>query len=781
MKTRHAVLLTLTLTLASFASAATRTWSGAVDNLWSTGGNWSGGIAPVDGDALVFPSGAANTTNVNDIAGLDLLSVAFTGGTYSVSGNAVTLSGGMTSSSLAAAAWSIPATLTASQTFDNDAALTLASSIALNGFTLILENVSLFSGTITGTGAVEIITGLQFSGTASFTGTVTLQEPPLQGPVVHFTALGSITAATLQGRGTVTGRGTVSTTNLTNSVIAPGGTIGTNGTGILTTGALTMSGGTYSIDINGTVPGTNYDQLAVNGSVTLGSPTLEIFLPGVLPSAGQSFTIIANDGADPVSGTFAGLPEGSTFTTSGVTFQISYAGGDGNDVVLTVPLAGGPKIWTGAVNNLWSVGGNWTGGVAPVDGDDLIFPDTGANRTMTNDIAGLDLGFVRFTGDLYNATGNAVTLAEGLFTDSIGITWGIPTTLTASQTFINDGGAWAFASAIQLNVQTLTFDEDRHVLTGSINGVGNVVLSGVAFEHTGASTFSGTFTLQEISQLNVPASGSLTPAAVQGEGIISGEGTLAAVTLNGGAIAPGPSTAGMCCSNLPGRLSTGSLTLDPGSLRVDLNGPLPGTNYDQVAVTGTVALDQTPLAVSAGVAPTPGQSFTIISNDGTDPVIGTFAAQPEGQVFVADGTQFRISYLGGDGNDVVLYAIAPTTATLESSENPTIAGRPITFTATVTSGAGTPTGTVTFFGSGGAVLGSAPVGPDGTASITMTMAAGTHAIIASFEGTGPFNDSDSAALNQAVEPGVGIPTLGQWGLLLCAAALGLAGALALRT
>jgi len=46
--------------------------------------------------------------------------------------------------------------------------------------------------------------------------------------------------------------------------------------------------------------------------------------------------IIANDGVDPVSGTFAGLPEGATFTVAATLMRISYAGGTGNDVVLTI-------------------------------------------------------------------------------------------------------------------------------------------------------------------------------------------------------------------------------------------------------------------------------------------------------------------------------------------------------------------------------------------------------------------------------------------------------------
>ena len=52
--------------LASSAEAAVRTWTGAASALWSDAGNW-GGTAPVAGDDLVFPVGALNGTNVNDL------------------------------------------------------------------------------------------------------------------------------------------------------------------------------------------------------------------------------------------------------------------------------------------------------------------------------------------------------------------------------------------------------------------------------------------------------------------------------------------------------------------------------------------------------------------------------------------------------------------------------------------------------------------------------------------------------------------------------------------
>jgi len=52
--------------------------------------------------------------------------------------------------------------------------------------------------------------------------------------------------------------------------------------------------------------------------------------------AGTVFRVINNTAATPIAGTFSNLADGSTFTSNGNTFQASYAGGDGNDLTLTV-------------------------------------------------------------------------------------------------------------------------------------------------------------------------------------------------------------------------------------------------------------------------------------------------------------------------------------------------------------------------------------------------------------------------------------------------------------
>jgi hypothetical protein len=102
------------------------------------------------------------------------------------------------------------------------------------------------------------------------------------------------------------------------------------------------NGSSYTVQIGGTSPGTsstNHDQIDVVGTVTIGtSVTLSaIQFSGFVPATNNTFTIIKNDGTDAVVGTFASLPEGATisnFLGSGVDARITYAGGDGNDVVL---------------------------------------------------------------------------------------------------------------------------------------------------------------------------------------------------------------------------------------------------------------------------------------------------------------------------------------------------------------------------------------------------------------------------------------------------------------
>jgi hypothetical protein len=107
-------------------------------------------------------------------------------------------------------------------------------------------------------------------------------------------------------------------------------------------GTLNFAPGSFlAIAINGTAADSQFDQLNVAGHVDLTG--VELFPSGTYsPHVGEEFVIVNNDGSDPIVGTFNGLPEGRVFGVNSIggggldtALFITYAGGDGNDVVLT--------------------------------------------------------------------------------------------------------------------------------------------------------------------------------------------------------------------------------------------------------------------------------------------------------------------------------------------------------------------------------------------------------------------------------------------------------------
>jgi autotransporter-associated beta strand protein len=91
----------------------------------------------------------------------------------------------------------------------------------------------------------------------------------------------------------------------------------------------------FAVDLGGMQEGLEYDQLAVGGVVDLGGAQLHL-TRSFNPAVGSQFIILRKDSGGQVNGQFAGLPEGTEFEyLPGWKFQITYQGGDGNDVVLT--------------------------------------------------------------------------------------------------------------------------------------------------------------------------------------------------------------------------------------------------------------------------------------------------------------------------------------------------------------------------------------------------------------------------------------------------------------
>jgi fibronectin-binding autotransporter adhesin len=139
---------------------------------------------------------------------------------------------------------------------------------------------------------------------------------------------------------------------------------------------------------------------------------------------------------------------------------------------------------------------------------------------------------------------------------------------------------------------------------------------------------------------------------VQSGGILGGHGTVGTVSVqSGGTLAPG---------NSPGCLASGNVTLVSGAnYNVDIAGATACTEYDQEVVTGTVDLGSATLNLNLTYVPVAGAKFKIIDNDAADAIVGTFAGLTDGATVTANGYNFTISYLGGDGNDVELTAVGP--------------------------------------------------------------------------------------------------------------------------
>ena len=152
--------------------------------------------------------------------------------------------------------------------------------------------------------------------------------------------------------------------------------------------------------------------------------------------------------------------------------------------------------------------------------------------------------------------------------------------------------------------------------------------------------------------------------------------------------------------------------------------------------------------------------------------------------FGGGAQNFTIDYQGGDGNDVVITAQAPTTTdtTTAVSTTPPAVGQPVTLTATVTpnSGTATPTGTVTFLAASTAgpvpsatVLGTATLDSSGVATLTTMLPSTTDTIAAFYSGGGVFRGSEGEV---AVSLAGSIPTLDSRVLILLALVLAAVGA-----
>ena len=179
----------------------------------------------------------------------------------------------------------------------------------------------------------------------------------------------SLTNANTYTGGTTITNGTLLVKNTTGSATGTGavrvnaGTLGGTGkiTGAVTVGTGTSSGAILLAGDSATRPGT----LTVNNTLTFNSlstyqcvlnrtrakaskaTALGVTITSNVPfnfvdtgtgtlATGTVFTVINNTSANQIFGTFSNLSDGSVFASNGNNFQVSYTGGTGNDLTLTV-------------------------------------------------------------------------------------------------------------------------------------------------------------------------------------------------------------------------------------------------------------------------------------------------------------------------------------------------------------------------------------------------------------------------------------------------------------
>jgi phospholipase C len=190
--------------------------------------------------------------------------------------------------------------------------------------------------------------------------------------------------------------------------------------------------------------------------------------------------------------------------------------------------------------------------------------------------------------------------------------------------------------------------------------------------------------------------------------------------------------------------------VNPGTTSVALSSSANPSTYGQ-SVTFTAAVTS-----SAGT-PTGKVTFTNGSgNLGSATLSGGVAALAR-STLNAGASSITAVYAGtgvfpGSTSAVLTQQVNPATTSiaLTSSANPSMYGQPVTFTATLTSAVGTPTGSVTFM-NGSASLGTATL-VGGMASMnTSSLPAGILTIAATYAGTSTFSAA-SAALTQPVTP-----------------------------
>jgi autotransporter-associated beta strand protein len=654
MNTVHTHLDSTVECLETRIAPAVVVWTGDVDGNWGTNSsgntNWSGDVLPVDGDDLLFPLVAANRTNTNNLTGLDLHSITMGGVDYVISGNAISLTNGISDGSTAGA-----------NVLNLNIVLGFTETVTLS----VASSTLTLGGVISGNGGIqkEGPGTLRLSGTQANTNATTTF---INGGALELNKTagvdaiaGPLVVGLNSGTEILRLLGADQIANTSSVTVFSGGIFDLNGNnetiaslqlrsntsnaGSVTTGAATLTlGGNLSVIANGT----GAVGASISGNLSLGNATRTFNIGD--GTAAQDLNISAVISSGGFTKTGAG-----TLRLSGATSNTFTGTATVNDGVLELAKNGG-AIAAIAIPN------------ALVVGDDVGVGDATAKSNFSNQIADTASVTVSSDGAFQLPSGSdsigALTLHTGTSSGASITTSGGGLTLGGDLNLVVTGtGAVGASINAPINLGStarLIAVEDGNAAVDldvtSVVSNGALTKSGPGTLRLGASnTYGGGTTVEDGTLL---VDGTIGAVFVNG-GILGGNGFVGAISASGGSVAPGSS---------PGKLTTnGNVALANGStFSVELNGLIEVTEHDLLSVVGSVTLGGS-LSVHTGFAPVDGNSFTIISNDGSDPVNGTFLGLPEGSIVDGGRHFYKISYVGGDGNDVVLIKVVlnPTIST----------------------------------------------------------------------------------------------------------------------
>jgi autotransporter-associated beta strand protein len=216
--------------------------------------------------------------------------------------------------------------------------------LGVNELAIGSNNLStIFVGIIQDAGSIRKIgTGkLTLSGANTYTGDTAIEGGKLVIANESASATGSgpvnVTKGKLGGGGIIAGATTIGTGSGRGAFLAPAAGTNVQATLTIQSGLTFNADATYTYTFRAKQNMAQTDMVIANG-VTINSGAVISLIGhtrGAL-SQGLVLTLISNTSANPISGTFSNLPDGEIVIVNGNKLQASYAGGDGNDLTLTV-------------------------------------------------------------------------------------------------------------------------------------------------------------------------------------------------------------------------------------------------------------------------------------------------------------------------------------------------------------------------------------------------------------------------------------------------------------